>query len=90
MTLDIEAVKKLAAKSYINDVKDVFGEDGTDTLTKLLDGVREFFKHLPPDQSNGKIIFFSTVPSVMSDQLSLLGEFGEVQSYTSEMSYHLP
>lgn len=42
---------------YLTDAREVFGDDGVGCLTILLNGIREFFKEIPPDQMSTTFVF---------------------------------
>ena len=57
MTLDLEAVRKVASMGFSSDARDAFGEKGEDCLRRLLDSVRVFFQAVPPDGLSTTFVF---------------------------------
>ena len=57
MKLDHEAVQKVASMAFWGEANKAFGEEGVSYLNSLLNGVREFFKAIPPDQLTATFVF---------------------------------
>lgn len=64
--LDLGALQRLVARSYLTESTSALGSSGPTFVNKLINGVRSFFKELPPDQISTRLVFiagFSELPS---------------------------
>ena len=57
MKLDHDAVQEAASMRFRSDARKAFGEEGVACLSRLLNGVREFFRAVPPDQLSATFVF---------------------------------
>lgn len=57
MKLDHESVQKVASMVFWSAANEAFGEEGKSYVNRLLNGVREFFKAIPPDQFGASFVF---------------------------------
>ena len=84
MNLDTEAVKRTAEMMYVTDARDIFGDEGSESLTMLLDGVRAFFKRIPPDEINATLIFVGVVEESGDKKSPLASVGGEIRTISVE------
>lgn len=69
VTLNHQAVQKVASMAFSTDARNAFGEEGEACLRVLLNSVRAFFQAVPPDGLPTTFVFVYRVPGHGVDEV---------------------
>ncbi len=61
MEFNVEHIANMVAGNYTHQVRQIFGPEGTEALTRLLDAVRQIYAHCSPEQVGNPLTVVSAV-----------------------------
>lgn len=96
MTVDLDAMRKLAAHFFLQDVVKHYGEDGRNALREVFQHLSELFTYIDPEQITGRLFVFKNLTvkgsagefaaqASAQDRIEAISISSLAQSYTTEM-----